>query len=85
MFRSSDFFEYRVSSIVYRVSSVEYRVSCIEYRVPTRYTIHDAFEYRVSSVNLHLVGTVLQSIHKCKYNFCTIEKNYSQYFLYDMM
>ena len=26
--------------------------------MPTRYTIHDAFEYRVSSVNLHLVGTV---------------------------
>ena len=49
---------FRVSSIEYRVSSIEYRVSCIEYRVPTRYTIHDAFEYRVSSVNLHLVGTV---------------------------
>ena len=42
----------------FRVSSIVYRVSCIEYRVPTRYTIHDAFEYRVSSVNLHLVGTV---------------------------
>ena len=45
----------------FRVSSIEYRVSCIlsiEYQVPTRYMIHDAFEYRVSSVNLHLVGTV---------------------------
>ena len=46
----------------FRVSSIEYRVSCIEYRVPTRYTIHDAFEYRVSSVNLHLVGTVVANL-----------------------
>ena len=44
------------------VSSIEFTVSSIESSIETRYLIVNTREYRVSSVTLHLGGTVRETM-----------------------